>query len=188
MFATAAAAGIVMFGAVETALAAGASVDVPAVTWASYPVGAGDHVLLHGGAWGKDVRVLIDGGKVCPATVLSDTGLVFPFPCDEEKIVEGRVVDDSGKSAPFALNMPTPWWLQGDAGDSSTPGGTLRLFGRSLAPYGKSVRGKPRVMLGEKLRDLGYDAYSLKGGSIKKFAVISGKSGDSPDKLTIIII
>ena len=124
--------------------------DAPAVMWASYPVGAGDHVLVHGGAWGKDVRVVTDGGKTCPATVLSDTGLVFPFPADSERIVEGRVVSDAGKSAPFALNAPTPWWLQGDAGDSSTPGGTLRIFGRSLAPYGKAATGTPRVLLGDR--------------------------------------
>ena len=48
--------------------------DLPVVMWVSYPVGAGDHVLVHGGAWGKDVRVVTDGGKTCPATVLSDTG------------------------------------------------------------------------------------------------------------------
>ena len=118
--------------------------------WASYPVGAGDHVLVHGGAWGKDARVVTDGGKTCPASVLSDTGLVFPFPADSERIVEGRVVSDAGKSAPFALNAPTPWWLQGDAGDSSTPGGTLRIFGRSLAPYGKAATGTPRVLLGDR--------------------------------------
>ena len=85
--------------------------DLPVVTWVSYPVGAGDHVLVHGGAWGKNVRVVTDGEKTCPATVLSDTGLVFPFPADSERIMEGRVVSDAGKSAPFALNAPTPWWL-----------------------------------------------------------------------------
>ena len=123
--------------------------EVPVVVWASYPAGPGDHVILHGGDWGVNPH-LVAGGRTCEAVVLSDSGLVFPFPEDSERIVEGRVVGDGGASAPFALNVPTPWWLQGDAGDSSTPGGTLRIFGRSLAPYGKSVPGKPRVMLGDR--------------------------------------
>ena len=70
----------------------GVHADLPVVTWVSYPVGAGDHVLVHGGAWGNHARVVTDGGKTCPATVLSDTGLVFPFPADSERIVEGRVM------------------------------------------------------------------------------------------------
>ena len=126
-----------------------AHADPPVVSWASYPVDVGEHVLVHGGAWGANPRFVSAGSSV-PATVLSDSGLVFPFPADSERIVEGRVVGDGGASAPIALNVPTPWWLQGDAGDESTPGGTLRIFGRSLAPYGKSAHGTPRVMLGDR--------------------------------------
>ena len=107
----------------------------PVVTWTGYPVRAGDRVLVHGGDWGPSPRVEA-GGRTVEATVLSDSGLVFPFPADREAIVEGRVVNADGASAPFALNAPTVWWLQGDGGDSSTPGGVLRIFGRSLAPYG----------------------------------------------------
>jgi len=121
--------------------------ESPSVIWASYPAGAGDHVLLHGGGWGADPRVETSGRSV-PATVLSDTGLVFPYPFGEERIFEGRVAGASGASAAFSVNVPTPWWIQGDAGDSSTPGGVVRIFGRSLAPYGKGSRGRPRVTLG----------------------------------------
>ena len=70
-----------------------ARADLPVVTWASYPVGAGEHVLVHGGAWGRNPRFVSEGYSV-PATVLSDSGLVFPFPADSERIVEGRVVGD----------------------------------------------------------------------------------------------
>lgn len=105
----------------------------PVVTWASYPVGGGEHVLLHGGDWGADPRVEV-AGREAAATVLSDTGLVFPLPGNGEAIVEGRVRNGQGVSRPFTLNAPTVWWLQGDGGDASTPGGVLRVFGRSLAP------------------------------------------------------
>ena len=32
-------------------------------------------------------------------------------------------------SAPLCMNLPDPWWWQGDAGNSSTPDGWLRVFG-----------------------------------------------------------
>ena len=129
------------------------SAGTPVVTWASYPVGAGGHVILHGGDWGKDVRVESEG-KSLAATTLSDSGLVFPFPAEEERIVEGRVVNEAGASATFTLNEPTPWWIQGDGGDASTPGGILRVFGRSLAPYGVGRKGTPRVWLGARELEL----------------------------------
>ncbi len=119
----------------------------PVAMWTSYPVRSGDHVLVHGGEWGADARVEA-GGRSIPATTLSDTGLVFAYPFADERIVEGRVVNSSGASEPFVVNAPTPWWIQGDAGDHSTPGGLMRMFGRSLAPYAKETRARPRVMLG----------------------------------------
>ena len=44
--------------------------DLPVVTWVSYPVGAGDHVLVHGGAWGKNVRVVTDGERIAQMVVV----------------------------------------------------------------------------------------------------------------------
>ncbi len=117
------------------------------MVWASYPVGGGDHVILHGGNWGESPRVEANGTSFA-ATRLSGSGLVFPFPAAEESIVEGRVVTAAGASEPFTLNAPTPWWLQGDGGDSSTPGGVLRMFGRSLAPHDTNVAATVRVRLG----------------------------------------
>ena len=134
-------------------LAAGAAQQAPVVTWASYPVVGGDHVLLHGADWGARPRVQI-GGASLEGGALSDTGLVFPFPGGEERILEGRVENERGRSGPFALNVPTVWWLQGDGGDSSTPGGRLRIFGRSLAAYGKGTAARTRVWLGERELEL----------------------------------
>ena len=146
------------------AIAAGVGVlaaERPVVTWASYPVGTGDRVLVHGGGWGTNVRVEVDG-KTFATTELSDTGLVFPYPADAERIVEGRIVGAGGASEPFTLNAPTVWWLQGDGGDSSTPGGSLRLFGRSLAPYAKGKTAPVRVLLGDReLKLTKVDTWSL---------------------------
>ena len=38
-----------------------------------------------------------------------------------------------GGSASLPLNTPDIWWWQGDMGNSSTPGGWLRVFGRNIA-------------------------------------------------------
>lgn len=137
--------------AVVGGMVAGAGVaGRPVVTWASYPVGGGDHVLLHGGDWGERPRVEA-GGREVAAAALSDTGLVFPFPADGEAIVEGRVRSGAGDSLPFTLNAPTVWWLQGDGGDASTPGGVLRVFGRALAPSrAETPQAGVGVMLGDR--------------------------------------
>lgn len=138
-----------------------ASSEKPVALWTSYPVDTGDNVLVHGGNWGKDTKVEING-KLFESTILSDTGLVFPYPTDKEQIFQGRIVNSTGKSAPFSVNVPTPWWIQGDAGDTSTPGGTLRVFGRSLAAYSKNTSAKPRIRLGsyELVLDK-YDVWSI---------------------------
>ena len=35
--------------------------DAPVVVWASYPAGAGEHVLVHGGAWGTNPCFVLEG-------------------------------------------------------------------------------------------------------------------------------
>lgn len=37
-----------------------------------------------------------------------------------------------GGSAPLVVNAPDLWWIQGDAGNVSTSGGWLRVFGRNI--------------------------------------------------------
>ena len=41
-------------------------------------------------------------------------------------------------SKTFLVNAPDPWWLQGDGGEGATPGGWLRVFGKSLGFGGVS--------------------------------------------------
>lgn len=105
----------------------------PATWWASYPVKPGEHVLVSGGGWGAKPKVEIGGETVVPDMV-SETGLVFKYPESvKDTIPNCRVVAENGeKSAAFTLNAPTVWFMQGDDLDRSTPGGEIRLFGRSL--------------------------------------------------------
>ena len=125
----------------------------PVVTWASYPVDGGEHVLLHGGDWGADPRVEV-AGREAAATVLSDTGLVFPLPGNGEAIVEGRVRNGQGVSRPFTLNAPTVWWLQGDGGDASAAGGP-RLSARQPPNHHGGVRARRPTQVFRHFRSVG---------------------------------
>ena len=130
-----------------------ANLSPPAVVWWSAPVMPGEIVLLHGGDWGGDPKVEIasirdaEPGKAATgyAPLIGDvhvltpihrteTGLSFILPKTSAGLHICRVISGvRGPSAPFVLNEPTPWWVQGDRGRAASPGGWLRVFGRSLS-------------------------------------------------------
>ena len=103
----------------------------PAVFRVSGPTAPGERVLLSGGCWGVSPRVLIADTVVWPDLV-SETELVFRLPEGVAAATTGTVVSEQGASNPFDVNFPEAWWLFGDEFDYSTPGGYLRVFGRSL--------------------------------------------------------
>ena len=125
----------------------------PAVVWWSAPVMPGEIVLLHGGNWGSNPRVeiasirdaepgkaatgqapVIGDGRVLTPIHRTETGLSFVLPETSAGLHICRVISGvRGPSAPFVLNEPAPWWVQGDRGRSASPGGWLRVFGRSLS-------------------------------------------------------
>ena len=43
-----------------------------------------------------------------------------------------RVRRGAALSEPVILNAPEPWWWNGDGGETASPGGWLRVFGKSL--------------------------------------------------------
>ena len=43
-----------------------------------------------------------------------------------------RVRRGQALSEPVILNVPEPWWWNGDGGETASPGGWLRVFGKSL--------------------------------------------------------
>ena len=130
-----------------------ATLSPPAVVWWSAPVMPGEIVLLHGGNWGGDPRVeiasirdaepgeaatgqapVIGNGRVLAPIHHTETGLSFVLPETPAGLHIGRVISGvRGPSAPFVLNEPAPWWVQGDRGRAASPGGWLRVFGRSLS-------------------------------------------------------
>ncbi len=128
----------------------------PHVFWASDPVLPNETVLLQGSGLGNatvDVARLTDAGgasssataatptpklsveRWTPATVVqgSDESLKFVIPADWKPGVFAVQVRAAGTAAaPLLLNAPDAWWIQGDEGKAATPGGWLRVMGKSL--------------------------------------------------------
>ncbi len=50
-----------------------------------------------------------------------------------------RLMTRTGTSKTFLVNGPDPWWLQGNEGDTASPSGWLRIFGKSLNFGGASA-------------------------------------------------
>lgn len=136
---------------------------VPVVFWASDPVQPDDTVLVTGSGFGRAPRVSLlplergvsprlPGELVWPmdreaktleAQQGTDESLKLTLPAAAEagawlcRIADPATGD---VSAPFRLNCPTVYWLQGDQGvGQGSPGGWLRLFGRCLGGIGGGV-------------------------------------------------
>jgi hypothetical protein len=70
----------------------------------------------------------------------SDCSLKFVVPADwKPGVFAVRVSANGATSFPTLVNAPDPWWVLGDRGDSASPGGWLRVCGKSLAFHGSSV-------------------------------------------------
>lgn len=122
----------------------------PQVFWASDPVRPNETVLLQGSDFGGveavEVARLEDGKPTVPAALgetkawtrvpvvqASDCSLKFTLPADWKMgVFACRVTVGGASSSAVLINAPDPWWLQGDRGESATPGGWLRIFGKSL--------------------------------------------------------
>jgi len=143
---------------------AAVSAATPVVFWASDPVRPDDTVLVTGSGFGAAPRVWLapltrgvsgqvsagepawPGDRKARALDVqqgSDESLKVTLPAD---LAPGawlcRVEDTAGgtASAPFRLNCPTVYWLQGDQGAAQgAPGGWLRLFGRCLGGVGDAA-------------------------------------------------
>ena len=142
---------MVMAAVAAVAAVAAAAAAQPAspivITWGSYPVLPGQTVLLTGSGFPCQPnvgRVLIKGinsGGVASATLIvgqtSRHSLKFVLPTSLAMDVFEVTVLAPGltggvSSKPYYLNAPDVWTVQGDLGNSSTPGGTVRLIGRGL--------------------------------------------------------
>lgn len=120
----------------------------PVISYISSPAGANETVVLAGGGFSDGCVVQLTSlstnkvmklGLVAGQTTESSVKFVLPadLPIDAFSVV---VYDGTGaSSSPVYLNAPEPWWCQGDAGDSATPGGWIRCFGMSISNVNGSV-------------------------------------------------
>ena len=118
----------------------------PIVTWASHPVLPDQVVLLQVSPFPNGSRVLLSATTTASndsthaaASVaveplfISDAGVaVVVPPTFPRHAVYTAAVEGSG-APPLRFNEPDIMWIQGSEGDSATPGGWIRAFGRSLA-------------------------------------------------------
>ncbi len=161
------------------------SLASPQVFWASDPVRPNETVLLQGNDFGSAAVVEVlrlsdaigidpvarDGAKGwarLPVLQASDCSLKFVLPGDWKMgVFACRVTSGGTASAPVLINAPDPWWLQGDRGASATPGGWLRVLGKSLAfdqcrHHGCTVRLEPGQGASRFVEPAAEDCYSLR--------------------------
>ena len=150
------------------------------VFWASDPVQPGETVLLqgcdfaeatvevarvddstpHGTGHAPDIQTW----TATPVLQASDCSLKFVLPADwKPGVFACRVKDHQATSATVLLNAPDPWWIQGDEGPRATPGGWLRVLGKSLRFSRPSVaRLEPETGPPTMLEPAAADGYSMR--------------------------
>lgn len=132
-------------------LVASAALAAPTVFWVSDPVRPDETVVLltEGASAASTVEaVRLADGKVrapgTPAALPAKWSTIKPLqaarqcvkvvlPADwQPGVFAVRVREGNASSSVAFANTPDPWWLQGDEGQHSTPGGWVRVFGKCL--------------------------------------------------------
>lgn len=116
----------------------------PVVFWASDPVGPDETVLVFGEGLNESNTVRIERladrsdarapgvqATDVEAQQISSTSLKFTIPKDFGTGVY-RINLGKNRRTTWNLNVPSVYWVQGDGGSESSPGGWLRIFGRNI--------------------------------------------------------
>jgi hypothetical protein len=118
----------------------------PTIFWVSEPVLPGEAAMVIGDALDAPQKVLISGQSLRthrPETVeakilgVSSRYLAFEIPATLKPGTVTLQIITNGGSARSELNEPTVLWTQGDEGKQATPGGWIRIFGRSFDLVGR---------------------------------------------------
>ena len=104
------------------------------LSWVSHPLRPGETAIVSGGALSNasNVTLTTASGKQCNLKAFdsSSDGAALKFTMPAATSIEAYDLSIDGASLP--INLPEAWWWQGDAGHTSTPGGWVRVFGRSI--------------------------------------------------------
>lgn len=116
----------------------------PQISWASDPVRPDEAVLVVGDGFSPDSKIAIstlgDGVRqtIQPLDI-STRSLKFVIPkAWPQGAWQVQIQNAHAISKPVFLNQPAVWWKNCDAGDTATPGGWVRVFGKSLNFGGRS--------------------------------------------------
>ena len=138
------------------AIAALVSIGVPSVIaapqiiQASDPVRPDETVLVTGEGFGNDSKAELAVMPDRPGAEPQKWEEIKPLQCENQSLKfvvpkawkQGvwmcRVKQGGFASKPVVLNAPSAWWWNGDEGETATPGGWLRVFGKSLNFGGKT--------------------------------------------------
>lgn len=132
-------------------LAGSAFAAGPVVFWASDPVQPDETVVCRGGGLGgtptvevgrlrddvqgigRDPWTLVEKPVTAKPLQVSDHSLKFVIPAGlKAGLFAFRVRNGAQVSPTCVVNAPDVWWLQGDLGETASPGGCVRLFGKCL--------------------------------------------------------
>lgn len=131
---------------------------IPVITWASDPVRPDETVILSGGNFDTNALVevsrleqpshvafpekhvtkdefvkKIKDWKTIKPIQISGNSAKFIIPADDKMgIFACRLTSGHLKSNAVLINAPDVWWMQGDQGSAASPGGWLRVLGKSL--------------------------------------------------------
>jgi hypothetical protein len=137
----------------------GQAMEAPKIVWASDPARPDETVLLTGGCFAQDTAVEVHRLGDEPVTMrhksselpvqrwhklkplqVSDQSVKFVLPANWTMgAFACRVVSGGAASTAVIINAPDPWWVQGDHGETASPGGWLRVFGKCLS-FSKRAR------------------------------------------------
>ena len=76
----------------------------------------------------------VEGSQIVKPLQASDHSVKFIIPARwKHGVYAFRLTSGEAHSSITFLNAPDPWWMQADSGAAATPGGWLRIFGKSLS-------------------------------------------------------
>lgn len=123
----------------------GTAQAAPTIFWYNDPVGPDDSVIVTGDDLAGVTKVEIelrpapsDGSAAEPVTrtvealQATPASVKFTLPADLPVGAYGFRLLSGDDVAEGVLNLPTVYWIQGDAGQRATPGHWLRIFGRNI--------------------------------------------------------
>jgi len=158
-------------------LCGAALADTPTVFWTSCPVRPDETLMMAGGNFGD--APVVEGTRLGDSFEPNGNERIWTrleilqsrnhsiqtvIPAEWEPGVYAVRIQNEGRwSDTVLVNAPDPWWLIGDKGEYATPGGTVRVFGRTLNHGGISRMVLRHPQHGDWLMSAGgADAYALK--------------------------